>query len=84
MLAGGNPVLLSVWVNLEDMSSGAEDRLFPEGQKVKSHEHDWDVILLRQVIYQLCPVGCKYFTLLKKVLRKEKNHVLMYSADRLL
>lgn len=35
MLAGGNPVLLSVWVNLEDMSSGAEDRLFPEGQKAK-------------------------------------------------
>jgi len=34
MLAGGNPVLLSVWVNLEDMSSGAEDRLFPEEQKV--------------------------------------------------
>lgn len=31
MLAGGNPVLLSVWVNLEDMSSGAEDRLFPHG-----------------------------------------------------
>lgn len=35
MLAGGNPVLLSVWVNLEDMSSGAEDGLFPEEQKVK-------------------------------------------------
>lgn len=33
MLAGGNPVLLSVWVNLEDMSSGAEDGLFPEGQR---------------------------------------------------
>lgn len=33
MLAGGNPVLLSVWVNLEDMSSGAEDGLFPEGER---------------------------------------------------
>lgn len=31
MLAGGNPVLLSVWVNVEDMSSGAEDWLFPHG-----------------------------------------------------
>lgn len=35
MLAGGNPVFLSVRVNLEDMSSGAEDGLFPEGQTVK-------------------------------------------------
>lgn len=32
MLAGGNPVLLSVWVNLEDVSSGAEDWLLPERQ----------------------------------------------------
>lgn len=35
MLAGGNPVLLRVWVNLEDVSSGAEDGLFPKGQKAK-------------------------------------------------
>lgn len=29
MLAGGYPVLLCVWVNLEDMSSSAKDGLFP-------------------------------------------------------
>lgn len=31
MLAGGNPVLLCVRVNLEDMSSSAVDGLLPEG-----------------------------------------------------
>lgn len=35
VLAGGDPVLLCVWVNLEDVSSSAEDRLFPVGQKKK-------------------------------------------------
>lgn len=35
MLAGGNPVLLRIRINLEDMSSGAVDGLFPERQKVK-------------------------------------------------
>lgn len=56
MLAGGNPVLLSVWVNLEDMSSGAEDGLFPEGQReevmnlICTYYHD------TQSICQLCPL----------------------------
>lgn len=35
MLAGGHPVLLCVWVDLEDMSSSAEDGLFPAGEKTK-------------------------------------------------
>lgn len=31
MLAGGDPVPLCVWVNLENMGPGAEDRLLPAG-----------------------------------------------------
>lgn len=41
MLAGGNPVLLCIWVNLEDMSSGAVDGLLPVGQKVKVMDLVW-------------------------------------------
>lgn len=63
MLAGGNPVLLSVWVNLEDMSSGAEDGLFPEGQK----EEVMNLICIyyhsTQSICQLCPLACTQVTL---------------------
>ena len=33
MLAGGYPVLLCVWVNLEDVGTSAEDGLFPGGKK---------------------------------------------------
>lgn len=41
MLAGGNPVLLRIRINLEDMSSGAVDGLLPERQKVKVMNLIW-------------------------------------------
>ena len=36
MLTGGHPVLLCVWVDLEDMSPSAEDGLFPVGRRQKA------------------------------------------------
>lgn len=66
MLAGGNPVLLSVWVNLEDMSSGAEDGLFPEGEREEVMNLICTYYHCTQVICQLCPVGCTQVTLHNK------------------
>lgn len=42
MFAGRQPVAFGGWVNLEDMSSGAEDGLLPLKEKQKKHN-----ILLR-------------------------------------
>lgn len=66
MLAGGNPVLLSVWVNLEDMSSGAEDGLFPEGQREEVINLICTYYHSTQAICQLCPFGCTQATLHEK------------------
>lgn len=63
MLAGGNPVLLRVRVDLEDMSSGAVDGLLPEGQKVKVINLMWTQYGCTQVVRILHPLGPMDFTL---------------------
>ena len=63
MLAGGNPVLLRIRVNLEDMSSGAVDGLFPEGQKVKVMNLIWTQYGCTQVILTVHPLAPLDFTL---------------------
>lgn len=63
MLAGGNPVLLRIRVNLEDMSSGAVDGLFPEGQKVKVMNLIWTQYGCAQVIWTVHLLAPLDFTL---------------------
>lgn len=39
LLAGGDPVLLGGWVDLEDMCPGGVDRLFPEEHRTTDRDN---------------------------------------------